>query len=98
MKPAPFWISLDLMGLAWLHKRYVSLLEELKASSSPSWEGVLELLELNQSIQASMFLGLLASQLEFQGDVDRVLSELGDYLAQVLESHIRESQNLEKLR
>jgi hypothetical protein len=85
--------------LQWLNARYMTILNELRESTkSETTEKILELLEINQQIQAQIMLYLLAEQKQLQHDADNQLMEISHYLQEIITSRIREAENLEKIR
>lgn len=53
---------------------------------------------LNQQIQAQMMITILANQEQQRQDTDLQLMEIGKYLQEIVSSHIREAENLKKIR
>lgn len=85
--------------LQWLNTRYTTTLQDLTDNASGETnEKLLELLQLNQQIQAQMMLTILANQEQQKKDIDNQLMEIGDYLQGIVLNHIREAENLEKIR
>jgi hypothetical protein len=85
--------------LQWLNTRYNTILEELKGmETGETTEKILELLSINQQIQAQMMLQLLAQHQQLQHDTDKQLLEISHYLQDIVASRIREAENLEKAR
>ena len=85
--------------LQWLNTRYKTILEELKGTETgETTEKILELLEINQQIQAQIMLQLLAQHQQLQHDTDNQLLEISLYLQDIVASRIREAENLEKVR
>ena len=85
--------------LQWLNTRYTAIVEELRSTTTGETnEKLLELLEINQQIQAQILLYLLAEQKQLQHDADDQLMEISHYLQEIISSRIREAENLEKAR
>ena len=85
--------------LQWLNTRYAAILEDIQTrTSGEANEKLLELLMLNQQIQAQMMITILANQEQQRQDTDNQLMEISDYLQEIVSSHIREAENLEKIR
>jgi hypothetical protein len=89
----------QLNQLQWLNTRYATLLEELKnTTTGETSEKLMELIELNQQIQAQIMLQLLAEHQQLRQDTDSQLMEISHYLQEIVASRIREAENLEKAR
>ena len=85
--------------LQWLNTRYAAILEDIQTrTSGEANEKLLELLMLNQQIQAQMMITILANQEQQRQDTDNQLMEISDYLQEIVSSHIREAENFEKIR
>ncbi len=85
--------------LQWLNTRYTTIVEELRGTTTGETnEKLLELLKINQQIQAQILLTLLAEQKQLQHDTDTQLMEISHYLQEIIASRIREAENLEKAR
>ena len=85
--------------LQWLNTRYAAILQDITNNASGETnEKLIELLTLNQQIQAQMMLTILAKQEQQKMDIDDQLMEIGDYLQGLVSNHIREAENLEKIR
>ena len=85
--------------LQWLNTRYATITEELKSTTTgEANEKLVELLELNQQIQAQIILQLLAEHQQHRQDTDSQLMEISHYLQEIVASRIREAENLEKAR
>jgi hypothetical protein len=85
--------------IRWLNTRYQALLEDLRNNSSNEiYENIVELFTLNQQIQAQLLLHLLSQIKQTQQDTDKQLMELSLYLQDIVMSHIKEAENLEKAR
>jgi phage-related protein len=85
--------------LRWLNTRYAAILQDLTDNASGETnEKILELLMLNQQIQAQMMITILANQEQQRQDTDNQLMEIGKYLQEIVSSHIREAENLKKIR
>ena len=85
--------------LQWLNTRYTTIVEELRSTTTGETnEKLVELLEINQQIQAQILLYLLAEQKHLQHDADDQLMEISHYLQEIIASRIREAENLEKAR
>jgi len=82
-----------------LNTRYATILEELRnTDTNETTDKILELLALNQQIQTQIMIYLFTNQKELQHEIDTQLMEISGYLQEVVLSHIRESENLEKIR
>ncbi|MCW4013676.1 MAG: hypothetical protein NWF07_11880 [Candidatus Bathyarchaeota archaeon] len=85
--------------LQWLNTRYATILQDITDNASGETnEKLLELLMLNQQIQAQMMITILANQEQQRQDTDNQLMEISDYLQEIVSSHIREAENFEKIR
>ena len=85
--------------LQWLNTRYTMILEELRSTiTGETSEKLVELLALNQQIQAQIMLQFLADQKQLQIETDNQLMEISHYLQEIIASRIREAENLEKAR
>ena len=85
--------------LQWLNTRYATIIQELRGTTTGETnDKLIELLELNQQIQAHMMLHLLADQKQQQIETDNQLMEISHYLQDIITSRIREAENLEKAR
>ena len=85
--------------LQWLNTRYATIIEELRGTvTGETNEKLVELLEINQQIQAQMMLLLLADQKQLQTETDNQLMEISHYLQEIIASRIMEAENLEKAR
>jgi hypothetical protein len=85
--------------LQWLNTRYATLLTELQGTeTNETTEKILELLAINQEVQAQITLQLLAEQKQLQTETDNQLMEISQYLQEIITSRIREAENLEKAR
>ncbi|MBD3171927.1 hypothetical protein GF326_05590 [Candidatus Bathyarchaeota archaeon] len=85
--------------LQWLNTRYTAILEDLRNNTTDeTTEKILELLEINQQIQAQIMLRLLIEQQELRSDTDTQLMEISHYLQEIILSRSREAENLEKVR
>ena len=87
------------INLNWLNKKYHSLLEDLGSSvSDETNEKILEVLSINQQIQAQILLYILTELKQLERDTDNQLMEISYYLQDIVFHHIREAKNLEKVR
>lgn len=85
--------------LQWLNTRYAAIINELQGTeTSETNEKLVELLTLNQQIQTQMMLTILANQQHQQKDIDDQLTEISQYLQEIVTDHILEAENLEKIR
>ena len=85
--------------LQWLNTRYTTILEELRGTiDGETNEKLIELLELNQQLQAQIMLQFLATQKQLQTETDNQLMEISHYLQDIIASRIREAEALEKAR
>ena len=85
--------------LQWLNTRYAAIIEDIQTTTSDETnEKLVELLQLNQQIQAQMMLTILANQEQLRQDTDNQLMEISEYLQEIVSSHIREAENFEKIR
>lgn len=85
--------------LQWLNTRYETILEELIGTETgETTEKILELLSINQQIQAQIMLQLLTQHQQLQYDTDNQIMEISQYLQEIIQSRIREAENLEKAR
>jgi len=93
------WMPNQTNHLQWLNTRYATIIQELHGTTTGETnDKLIELLELNQQIQAQMILHLLAEQKQLQIDTDNQLMEISHYLQDIITSRIREAENLEKAR
>jgi len=85
--------------LQWLNTRYATIIEDLQTTiSGETNEKLLELLMLNQQIQAQMMITILANQEQQRQETDGHLMEISQFLQEIVSSHIREAENFEKIR
>ena len=85
--------------LQWLNTRYAAIIEDIQTTTSGETnEKLVELLQLNQQIQAQMMLTILANQEQLRQDTDNQLMEISEYFQEIVSSHIREAENFEKIR
>ena len=85
--------------LQWLNTRYATIIQELRGTTTGETnDKLIELMELNQQIQAQMMLLLLADQKQQQIETDNQLMEISHYLQDIITTRIREAENLEKAR
>ncbi len=85
--------------LQWLNTRYTTLLQELEATTTgETTEKLLELLRVNQQLQSQLLLTILAKQEQQRQDTDTQLTEISQYLQEIVTTHIMEAENLEKIR
>ena len=85
--------------LQWLNTQYTIILEELRGTiTGETSEKLVDLLALNQQIQAQIMLQFLADQKQLQIETDNQLMEISHYLQEIIASRIREAENLEKAR
>ena len=85
--------------LQWLNTRYATIVQELRGTTTGETnDKLIELMELNQQIQAQMMLLLLADQKQQQIETDNQLMEISHYLQDIITTRIREAENLEKAR
>ncbi len=85
--------------LQWLNTRYAAIVEDIQTTiSGETNEKLLELLMLNQQIQAQMMITILANQEQQRQETDGQLMEISQFLQEIVSSHIREAENFEKIR
>lgn len=85
--------------LQWLNTKYAAIIEDLQTTiSGETNEKLLELLMLNQQIQAQMMITILANQEQHRQETDDHLMEISQFLQEIVSSHIREAENFEKIR
>lgn len=85
--------------LQWLNTKYAAIIEDLQTTiSGETNEKLLELLMLNQQIQAQMMITILANQEQQRQETDGHLMEISQFLQEIVSSHIREAENFEKIR
>jgi hypothetical protein len=85
--------------LQWLNTRYATIIQELRGTTTGETNNkLIELLELNQQIQAQIMLQLLVEQKQLQNETDKQLMEISHYLQDIIASRIREAEALEKAR
>ena len=93
------WMSEQINQLQWLNTRYRTILNEIKETESgETTNKIIELLELNQQINAQIIIRYLAEQQHLRCNIDSQLLEISHYLQEIVISHIREAENLEKTR
>lgn len=85
--------------LQWLNTRYTAIIEDIRNNASgETTEKIIELLSLNQHIQAQIMLTMLANQKQQKIETDDQLMEISQFLQEIVTSHIREAENLDKIR
>ena len=83
----------------WLNIKYQILLDDIRNSfSDEAYEKIIDLIVLNQQIQVQLFLHILSEIKQNQQDTDKQLLEISLYLQDIVRSHIKEAENLEKVR
>lgn len=83
----------------WLNIRYQTLLDDLRNTfSDEAYERIIELFKINQQIQTQLSLHILSEIKQNQQDTDKQLTEISLYLQDIVMSHIKEAENLEKAR